>query len=104
MKTSRSTSTFTPKRLAAIAAWSTALVLAMAPSASLAQATCGVNVDNYTPNQYVLGTYDGSDYACLAAFSTYTVPPYYGKYEGRPHLLLQWVLSHSVAHLAPRSF
>ena len=79
MKTSRSTSACTSKRPASIASWRGALlVLALAPSATLAQETCGVNVDNYTPNQYVLGTYNGADTLCWAAFGAYTVPANYG--------------------------
>jgi hypothetical protein len=79
--TARSTSTHTSKRPASVAfaSWGgSLLLLALAPSSSLAQETCVVNVDNYTPNQYVLGTYNGADSLCWAAYSTYTVPANYG--------------------------
>jgi hypothetical protein len=79
MQTTRSTSTRTRKRPASVASWcGCLLVIALAPTASLAQETCAVNVDNYTPNQYVLGTYSGADALCWAAYSTYTVPANYG--------------------------
>jgi hypothetical protein len=76
MKTARSIRARAPKRPAATMA-SLGSLLVLAPAAAWAQ-TCVVNVVNYTPKGYVIGTYNGADTVCLFAYQLYALSPYAG--------------------------